>query len=148
MMHYEMTMPGSSGADDADNSANQIKNNADEGVDLIVKGKSTWNVVQNEAAAAKATALTESNTVVTNNPVARQSNLRSKFIKAGGKLLSGQHVDHIVDLQLGGTNDLYNLQGLNGSVNTSFGKQINNQVKILPDATRVNRVTFIPHIKK
>lgn len=59
----------------------------------------------------------------------------------------GEHVDHIVDLQLNGTNEMSNLQGLNGSVNSSFGKQIQLQIQILPDATKVNQVKFIPFTK-
>jgi hypothetical protein len=54
-----------------------------------------------QQAEAKAAALINANTVVTKNPVARVSNLRSKFVKAGGQVTGGQDVDHIVDLQLG-----------------------------------------------
>jgi hypothetical protein len=56
-----------------------------EGVDLQIKLKSTWNEGQIAQAEAKAEALTNADTKVTKNPVARDPNLRSKFVKAGGE---------------------------------------------------------------
>jgi len=47
-------------------------------------------------------------------------------------------------LQLGGKDVLTNTGGLNQSVNTSFGAQVNNQIRNLPDGTYVRKVTFIP----
>ncbi len=134
----------------AENTANQISEEASaaKGVDLVIKGKANWNASQNAQAANKAKILTEEpNTFVTKNPVKRDANLRSKFVKAGGSVGPKEHVDHKVDLQLGGTDNMTNLAGLDGSVNTSFGKQIQLQIKNLPDATRVNQVNFIPHVK-
>jgi hypothetical protein len=123
---------------------NLPKSSGSPGTDLTVRAKSTWTEAQVAEAQAKANALTKAKTVVTKNPVAREANLRSKFVKAGGILNSGQHVDHIVDLQLGGTNAVSNLQALDGSVNTSFGKQLELQIRNLPDATRINRVILLP----
>ncbi len=111
-----------------------------EGVNLTVKAKPTWNAGQIAQAEAKAEALTNAETIVTKNPVVRDANLRSKFIKAGGQVGATEHVDHIVDLQLGGTNKMNNLQALDKSVNTSFGKQIQLQIQNLPDNTKVNKV--------
>jgi len=113
---------------------------ADEGVDIVVKAKDTWNADQIAQAQAKVDALTNAETVVTKNPVPRDSNLRSKFKAAGGQVSSTQHVDHIVDLQLGGTNAQSNLQALDGSVNSSIGKQLQLRMENLPDNTRVNKV--------
>ncbi len=110
------------------------------GVDLTVKAKPTWNANQIAQAEAKVEALTNAETVVTKNPVARDANLRSKFKASGGQVGSTQHVDHVVDLQLGGTNATSNLQALDASVNTSLGKQLQLQMRNLPDNTRVNRV--------
>ena len=73
--------------------------------------------------------------------------MRKQFIKVGGEVSQTQDVDHVKDLQLGGDNGSSNLQGLDMSVNRSFGAQIQNQIKLLPDATQVNKVTFIPAIK-
>ncbi|MFD1001462.1 RHS repeat domain-containing protein [Ohtaekwangia kribbensis] len=143
----QMVMEGASGspANKADDALSQV----DEGVNLVIKGKSTWNSSQNQQAFAKAAALTDDpTTVVTKNPVARDSNLRSKFIKAGGTLAPRQQVDHIKDLQLGGTNAISNTQALDGSVNASFGKQIQLQIQHLPDATRVNKVIYLPYKKR
>jgi len=111
----------------------------DEGVNITVKAKPTWNANQMAQAESKAEALTNAETVVTKNPVARDANLRSKFVKSGGQVNSTQDVDHVVDLQLGGTN-AGPLQALDKSVNRSLGKQIQLQTQNLPDNTRVNRV--------
>jgi 5-methylcytosine-specific restriction endonuclease McrA len=43
--------------------------------------------------------------------------------------LKTKDVDHIVDLQLGGTNKITNLQMLDIKVNRSFGSQISKQIK-------------------
>ena len=40
-----------------------------------------------------------------------------------------QDIDHIIDLQLGGKNELSNLSPLDRSVNRSLGAQIKNQIK-------------------
>ncbi|MGH2562971.1 MAG: RHS repeat-associated core domain-containing protein, partial [Ginsengibacter sp.] len=95
------------------------------GVNLTIKAKPTWNSNQMAQAQAKADHLSKAETVVTKNPEPREANLRSKFIKAGGEVKSTEHVDHPVDLQLGGTNS-QPLQALDASVNTSFGAQIKN----------------------
>ncbi|MBS1511485.1 MAG: HNH endonuclease [Bacteroidetes bacterium] len=120
---------------------------AEAGVDLALKPKSTWNADQMAQARAKAKALSDAETVVTKNPVVRDTKLRSNFIKRGSKVAPNEHVDHIVDLQLGGTNEASNLQALDGSVNSSFGKQIQLQIRNLPDGTRVNRVNLLPQKK-
>jgi RHS repeat-associated protein len=114
------------------------------GIDLTVNAKKTWNADQLAQATAKVEALSNSETVVTKNPVARDPKLRSNFIKAGGVVNSTQHVDHIVDLQLGGTNANNNLQALDGSVNSSLGKQLQLQMRNLPDQTIIRKVTLIP----
>jgi hypothetical protein len=45
-----------------------------------------------------------------------------------------------VDLQLGGKDTMSNMSGLDKSVNTSLGSQINSQTKNLPAGTPVNKV--------
>ena len=47
----------------------------------------------------------------------------SMFRSAGGDIPSGMDVDHMIDLQLGGANDLSNLSPLDLSVNGSLGAQ-------------------------
>jgi hypothetical protein len=114
----------------------------EEGIDLTIKLKATWTEKQVAQAYEKAEALTKAETVVTKNPVKREANLRSKFKKAGGEVKDNEHVDHINELQLGGTNNFNNLKAFDASVNMSFGAQIKNQIKNVPDGTRVNRVVI------
>ncbi|WP_249030968.1 hypothetical protein [Flavobacterium columnare] len=110
------------------------------GVDLILKNKPNWTPEQKAAASAKAKALTEAETVVVKNPK-RASNLRNRYKKAGGEVKPTEDVDHIVDLQLGGADDiLTNTKPLDKSVNRSMGKQINNAIKKLPAGTKINKV--------
>ncbi len=111
---------------------------------LSINLKPNWNKEQVKAAFEKANALTfDPETKVTlTNPEPRPSNLRKQFLTQGGTLTKGQHVDHIRDLQLNGTNKMYNLQGLDGSVNSSFGKQLHLQIRNIPDNTRVSTVTI------
>ncbi|HEY7033983.1 MAG TPA: hypothetical protein VH482_21785 [Thermomicrobiales bacterium] len=47
------------------------------------------------------------------------------------------HVDHLVDLQLGGLDVFANMWFLDPAVNTSFGAQVNNQIRCYPDGTPV-----------
>ena len=114
-----------------------------EGVDLVVKTRPTWSANQVAQAQSKTEALTNAETVVTKSPVARDPNLRKNFIKNGGQISSTEHLDHTIDLQLGGTNSASNLKPLDASVNTSIGKQLQLQMKNLPDNTRVNRVILM-----
>jgi hypothetical protein len=117
------------------------------GVDLTLKGKSNWSPEQNAAGAQKAATLTEGETVVNLNGAPRQSGLRNKWIKAGNPVSKTQDIDHLIDLQLGGADNVSNAGPLDKSVNRSFGPQIYNQIKKLPDGTIINTVNFIPHSK-
>lgn len=110
-----------------------------------MKGKSNWTQDQNAAAQNKADAGSDGQSLNTTNPAPRPSNLRQTYTKAGGKVSPTEDVDHVRDLQLGGTNDISNLQPLDKSVNRSFGKQLQLQLKNLPDNTKVNKIIFIPH---
>jgi hypothetical protein len=115
-----------------------------ETVDLYIRIKGNWTEEQIAQAYAKAEALTKAETVVTKKMVQRESNLRTKFKKAGGQVNDKEQVDHIVDLQLGGKNRMENLWSLDASVNMSFGAQINQQIRKLQDGTVVNRVIVLP----
>ena len=128
------------------NTASEETSTTSAGVNLFIQPKSTWNADQMSQAEAKVGALTDAETVVTKNPVSRDANLRSKFIKSGGQVSSSQDVDHIVDLQLGGSNATSNLQSLDKSVNRSIGKQLQLQMKTLPDNTRVNKVILLDQL--
>ena len=55
---------------------------------------------------------------------------------------SSEDADHTIELQLGGSDTADNMQGLDKSVNRSFGSQIKNQIKDLDDGTPIGRVTI------
>ena len=116
-------------------------------INISVKLKSSWNKEQEAAAYNKVQTLNndpDTKVTIKNNPVIRPSNLRSTFQRNGGVVKKGQDVDHIRDLQLNGTNAQSNLNGLDQSVNRSVGPQIYEQIKNVPDGTRVNHVSINP----
>lgn len=118
---------------------------------LTINLKQNWNKEQVTEAFEKAQTITNNlNAKVTlKNPEPRPSNLRKDYLKQGGTLTKGQQLDHTTDLQVNGTNDKSNLRGINGSVNMSFGAQLNMQIRNMPDNTRVRTVTINPFpIKK
>jgi len=92
-------------------------------------------------AQSKADALTTGNTVVTKNP-ARSGTAQSRYRKDAG-LNSNADADHIIDLQLGGSDNAANLWGLDKSVNRSLGSQINHQIKNLPEGTVIRNVNVV-----
>ncbi|MBP3609651.1 MAG: hypothetical protein J6J42_04875 [Lachnospiraceae bacterium] len=51
-------------------------------------------------------------------------------------------VDHTIDLQLGGADDIVNRNPLNMSVNRSLGVQIKNAIKDYPDGTVFGQSTI------
>jgi len=118
------------------------------GVNLIVKAKPEWTTSQLDEAIVKVNELSSSKTIYTKNPAQRDANLRSKFKKAGGIIGNNQALDHIIDLQLGGTNKFNNLNGLDNSVNSSIGKQLQLQLRNLPDNTKINRVQLVRPYKR
>ncbi|WP_292242995.1 hypothetical protein [Mesorhizobium sp.] len=100
-----------------------------------------WTDIQRVAADLKVKILTESETVVT-RAVRISESARKRFIAAGNKVAAGSHVDHTVDLQLGGADHVSNMAPLDASVNTSLGSQIHHQIKDLPLGTKINKVTI------
>lgn len=115
-------------------------------LNLTINLKQNWNNEQVTEAFEKAQTITNNvNAKVTlKNPEPRPSNLRKDYLKQGGTLTKGQQLDHMTDLQINGTNDKSNLRGINGSVNMSYGAQLNMQIRNMPDNTRVNTVTINP----
>lgn len=61
----------------------------------------------------------------------------SRYSRAGGDIPRGADVDHTIDLQLGGLDDLANMSPLNFSVNRSLGSQIGWQLRDVPVGTCV-----------
>ena len=113
-----------------------------DGVDLKLKHKSDWTDAQRQAACEKCQALTEADTVVTKNAERSGTSAAERYNRAGGDVPQGKDVDHIQDLQLGGADDVLNMAPLDRSVNRSIGAQIQQQIKDLPEGTRVNKVTI------
>ncbi len=112
-----------------------------QGVNLELKMKPGWTAAQKAAAIQKAEALTSAETVVV-KVVQRAGNTRGRFKAAGGVVKKGEDVDHVVDLQLSGADDILNMKALDQSVNRSMGAQIQQKIKALPAGTKINKVTI------
>jgi 5-methylcytosine-specific restriction endonuclease McrA len=69
-------------------------------------------------------------------------NTRGRFQKSGGAVSATEDVDHIQDLQLGGSDEVWNMRGLDRSVNRSMGSQIQQKIKNLPEGTKIGKVTI------
>ncbi len=109
---------------------------AAEEFDIELKYKDGWTDVQKAEADAKVKALSEATTVKT--PAKRTgTSAASRYKSAYGKdsIPSGYDIDHTVELQLGGADDILNLNPLEKSVNRSLGIQIKNKIKDLPFGT-------------
>jgi RHS repeat-associated protein len=64
----------------------------------------------------------------------------ARYRSSGGQLSPDQDVDHVIDLQLGGSDTLSNMAPLDRSVNRSFGSQIYRQLMDSPIGTIIQRV--------
>lgn len=51
-------------------------------------------------------------------------------------------MDHTIDRQPGGADDILNIKSLDVSMNRSLGSQIRLRIKRFPEGTRINRVTI------
>lgn len=117
------------------------KSNEENGVDLHLKYMEKWDQTQRMAADAKCKALCDLDTFVAKSD--RSGSSGAKVYKDAGYIVpEGHDVDHIKDLQLGGTTTLDNLATLDASVNRSLGAQIWHQIKDLPQGTIINKVTI------
>ncbi|MDE2595235.1 MAG: HNH endonuclease [Sphingomonadales bacterium] len=111
------------------------------GVDLALTYKPGWSAAQRAEADLKVQMLTEGDTVVTQSTRSGTS-AASRYRSAGNQIAPGNDIDHVIDLQLGGSDTVSNMLPLNSSVNRSLGAQIQHQIKNLPQGTVVNRVTI------
>lgn len=66
----------------------------------------------------------------------------SRYRSAGNNIPANSDIDHIIDLQLGGADDLTNMSPLDYGVNRSLGAQIQCRITGLPVGTPVSRVTI------
>ena len=112
-------------------------------VDIELKYKDGWTAAQKAEADAKVKALSDATTVKT--PANRGgTSASSRYKSAYGKssVPSGYDVDHTIDLQLGGADDILNMNPLDMSVNRSLGVQIKNAIKDYPDGTVFGKFTI------
>ena len=117
-------------------------NGIGEGVDLNLKFKAGWTAAQRTAACEKCAALTTANTEVVTNVQRSGTSAASRYKSAGNTVPSGHDVDHVVDLQLNGADEVFNMSPLDLSVNRSLGPQIQHQIKNLSEGTKVNKVNI------
>ena len=124
----------------------QLENVGESGtdsVDIELKYKDGWTAAQKAEADAKVKALSDATTVKT--PANRGgTSASSRYKSAYGKssVPSGYDVDHTIDLQLGGADDILNMNPLDMSVNRSLGVQIKNTIKDYPDGTVFGQFTI------
>lgn len=69
------------------------------------------------------------------NVAGKRDGTKTSRYRKDNSIPSTQDVDHTIDLQLGGADDILNMNGLDRSVNRSLGKQINILIKDLPNGT-------------
>ena len=99
-------------------------------VDIELKYKEGWTDAQKVEADAKVKALSLAKTVKT--PAKRSgtaASSRYKSVYGRTSVQKGYDVDHTIDLQLGGADDILNMNPLDMSVNRSLGVQIKNIIK-------------------
>ena len=112
-------------------------------VDVELKYKDGWTAAQKAEADAKVKALTEANTVKT--PATRSgTSASSRYKSAYGNdtVPNGYDVDHTIDLQLGGADDILNMNPLDTSVNRSLGVQIKNAIRDYDVGTVFDKFTI------
>ncbi|MFF4198307.1 polymorphic toxin-type HINT domain-containing protein [Nonomuraea sp. NPDC001831] len=112
------------------------------GIDLNLKYKPGWDASQRAAADAKVAALNADGNLTVTTVQRAGTSAASRYKKAGNSVSSGEDVDHTKDLQLGGADNVSNMNPLNFSVNRSLGAQIGNQLRGVPVGTHVCRVTI------
>jgi hypothetical protein len=101
---------------------------------LRLKYGSGWSAAQRTAADKKAQAIWEAGQRGELKKTASQRSsisASSRYREAGGFVPDGYDVDHIIDLQLGGSDSLSNLRPLDIAVNRSIGRQVEAQLRDL-----------------
>jgi len=120
---------------------NNSQTNLSVEMNLRLRYMSEWTAEQRAAADLKVGVLDISNAAVSQGVRGGKSG-RSMFARENGPIVRSNDIDHLIDLQLGGSHTLPNLWPLDASVNRSLGAQIQNQIQGLPPGTRINRVTI------
>ncbi len=121
------------------------------GAEIALKYKNGWTAEQMAAADAKVAALNHQanngGLFVTDAASARGSTSAADLWRGAGKNIpENADIDHLVDLQLGGADNVSNLWPLDFSVNRSLGPQIDRQIKRLGlrIGDQVCKVTIAP----
>ena len=111
-----------------------VRGNSNKPIDIELKFKEGWTKAQRAEAKAKVKALSKATTVKTTVDRSGTS-AASRYSSAYGAevIPSGYDVDHIIDLQLGGIDDVSNMKPIDKSVNRSLGVQIKNAIQDYPD---------------
>lgn len=116
-----------------------------QGLNLLLKYKDGWSEAQIAAADAKVAALdaaAQNGQLAVTQSVRGGTSAAQMFRNAGLQIPPGSDIDHILDLQLGGANNLSNLSPLDASVNRSLGAQVANQIKGQAPGTPVDSVSI------
>ena len=120
---------------------NKATRNEDGSYDLDLSYKDGWSEAQKAAADEKIAALNETEMKV--SEVQRGTTSAAEtFRNAGNTIPDGCDIDHTKDLQLGGIDDITNMNPLDSSVNRSLGSQINHLIKDMDIGTIINHITI------
>ncbi|MCS0637858.1 YnfC family lipoprotein [Streptomyces sp. LP05-1] len=98
------------------------------GANLELTYKPDWTPEQIAAADAKVAALNDAPQLVVTK-VNRSGSAAEVWRRAGNNTVPGTDIDHKIDLQLGGADNVSNMWPLDSSVNRSLGPQISGQMK-------------------
>ena len=101
---------------------------------LRLKYSPGWSAAQRKAADEKVQAIWEAGQRGELKKTASQrssTSASSRYKSAGGSVPDGHDVDHTIELQLGGSDELSNMRPLDITVNRSIGRQIDAQLRHL-----------------
>ncbi|MCH0561468.1 polymorphic toxin-type HINT domain-containing protein, partial [Streptomyces sp. MUM 16J] len=98
------------------------------GAKLELTYKPDWSPEQIAAADEKVAALNAAPQLIVTK-VQRSGSAADVWRRAGNQTVPGTDIDHKIDLQLGGLDDVSNMWPLDSSVNRSLGSQISAQLK-------------------
>ena len=115
------------------------------GRELTMRPRADWSEEQNAQFQAKVDALDEAaqnGELRRTYAAAERSGTVQRRYRVENNLPEGVDADHIIELQLGGSDTFDNMQALDSSVNRSFGSQINNQISDLPYGAPITRVSI------
>ena len=105
-----------------------LVHNTCSGANLELTYKPDWSPQQIAAADKKVAALNNASRLVVTK-VERSGSAADVWRRAGNETVPGTDIDHKIDLQLGGVDDVSNMWPLDSSVNRSLGAQISAQLK-------------------